>query len=393
MPNRRPRWLTLLLPLALGWAQLTLAACGPAPATSSRSAPAKRFAPPEAARLETVHGVPILTLVGSPRARGLQQGRLLREQIRTMIDMYARVMVPRLLGSWEKAAAAARRMEPHLTVNTRTEMRAMAETAGVTYEELLVLNTHIETLMVGCASLVTQGERASGQTYLGRNTDFPAPMFMRKMVLIAVNKPTRGKAWANVTYPGWLGIGTALNAAGIAVTINGGSTTDTRGDCTPIMLLVRQALSRAASVEELLALIERGRRCTGWLVMAADRTGGQLAELSARHAARRRPVRGLLTATNHNLTPALVRLAQRLEPDADTLLRYRALSGSLHVGTQSLVTLQRALHTAPVFTPITITSAVLEPASYDLWLWRSGLDHPGTFTKIGLRTRLLGPGR
>lgn len=385
-----PQWMGPVTALAL--LGCTLTAC-PADRHSGRATPSRpRRAAIKAGQLEHVKGVPILTLTGTAEQRGTLHGRLLAAQIRLMIKGYLRPMVKKALRGWPNAVAAAKKMEPFIAADDKREMRAMARAAGVTYEEILVFNTHVDVLltkltsMLGCSTVSAQGTSTGGVVYLARNVDFPSPPAFYKHSLLVITHLPGGEVYAYYGVPGFLAPITGLNAHGVAVSVNGGDPKKGRLDCAPIGLQMRSALASARSAESLISHLEKGRHCAGWLVTAADPTrGAMVLEVSAQRAARRRPQNGLLVSTNHFRTKAM-RTSPPM-PKHDSYRRLIHLSQVLRGARIDHKRLIQALHTKPVFRPSTIHTVIINVAARRMWLWRRGTP-TGVFTALDLKPRL-----
>ncbi len=335
-----------------------------------------RPATTSAGRLQLVGGVRVLTLRGTPRQRGEAHGRLLGAQVRAVVKLYVRGFLSRVMGGWGNAMAVARAAEGSIPRTLRQELRGLARAARVSYDELLVLNAHVDALASGCSSITVQAPAsASGRVLLARNLDWSAPAGMQDLAVLMVVHGPGGRAFASYTYPGFLGVLTAVNDAGVAVSMNVSQSRDRARRCHPTPLLIRSALRRAATAEELLKHMVAGKRCSGFLITAADaRTGGRVLEMTAGRTALRLPVAGLLLSTNHFRTTAMRPLQGMMY--ANSMGRLLSLQRWLgrrptasRVGEASL---WRALRKAPVKNRGTIMTVIVDPAKLRMRVWERG---------------------
>lgn len=348
----------------------------------------------KAGRLENVGGVRVLTLTGTPPQRGEAQGRLLGAQVRVLVKHYVRGFVVRVMGGWKNALAVARAAEPQIPAALRHEMRALAKAAGVTYEEILVLNAHVDAIASGCSSITVQKPlAAAGRVLLARNLDWSAPPGMENLAVVMVVHAPGGRSFASYTYPGFLGVLTALNDAGVAVSMNVSNSKDRARRCRPTPLLIRTALRQAMTAEDLLRRMAAGKRCSGFLITAADAgAGGRVLEMTAGRTAHRLPEAGLLLTTNHFRTSAMRPLQGLFY--ANSKGRLRALQQGLGKKPAGQpvdeATLWRALRTAPVKNTATIMTVIIDPAARRMRVWERGTKSSAGLT-ISLRNRLKSP--
>ncbi len=225
---------------------------------------------------------------------------------------------------------------------------------------------------------------------LARNLDWTAPAGMQDLAVVMVVHAPGGRAFASYTYPGFLGVLTALNDAGVAVSMNVSNSRDRARRCRPTPLLIRSALRRAATAQELLKHIASGKRCSGFLITAADaKAGGRVLEMTAGRTAQRLPSAGLLLSTNHFRT-AVMRPLQGLMY-ANSMGRLRALQKWLKgPSPRQLIdeaALWRALRSAPVRNRATLMTVIIDPARRRMRLWERGSRAPGGLT-VELAKRL-----
>ncbi|HEX5138227.1 MAG TPA: hypothetical protein VFY93_14720 [Planctomycetota bacterium] len=96
---------------------------------------------PAAASLETIDGVTVVHVAGTPKEMGEQAGRLLKDRIRALLTDYLGAALP---GDRSPVLLAARQMEAHIPARYRDEMKALAAAADVPYDDLLLGNVMVD---------------------------------------------------------------------------------------------------------------------------------------------------------------------------------------------------------------------------------------------------------
>lgn len=341
-------------------------------------------------RLEKIAGVPVVFLRGTPAQRGLALGRLLKQPIRRIIKKYLRGMVFPRLGGKEMALVVARAAEPMISAEVKDEMKGIAQGADVSYDDVLMLNAHVDALVVGCSTAVILPAAAADRGMItGRNLDWPAPRGMEKLAVLEVVRSEKGVSYANYTYPGFVGILTGINACGVSVAMNVSSSKDNSRSCVPTPLLLRDALERSKSASSLLSHVSRARRCSGFLITAADPRGASVLEVSAGKTGMRAPKKNLLLSTNHYRSKVMIPV-QKGEPGRSTLDRLEALSKGLERWKGKGITvfdLISLFSSSPVHNKSTLMSVILSNTHKRVWLWEKGMT-AGDYKKLDLEDYL-----
>lgn len=382
--------------MKLTWTIVSLSAClSILPACPAKHPePAPRPAPGQAAagKLELVSGVRVLTLRGTPVQRGAAHGRLLKAGVRAVVARYVKGLVVRALGGWSNALAVARAAEPEIPKDVKDELRALARAAGVSYEELLVLNAHVDAMASGCSSITAQAPATrGGEVLLARNLDWSVPPGMENLALLMIVHQPGRQPVASYTYPGFVGVLTALSGAGVAVSMNVSNSRDRARRCVPTPLLIRAALEKAKTAKDLLDTIAAGKRCSGFLITAADpKGGGRVLEMTAGRTAVREPRKGLLISTNHFRSPTMTALQGLYY--ANSKERLESLNHWLEPPRNEPIgagELWKALRTSPVYSRATLMTVLAFPRALKLRLWERGMGHE-QFREVSLADRLRG---
>lgn len=210
-------------------------------------------------------GFRTLYLWGTPRQRGYAQGWLLAEVIvenfdadieklmqRVRKDQYEnrllKIVVPRFAFSEDEEAELQGMFAGIQARLPAAKRRLSFLEREITLMDLKAANTVGDWMALGCSSYAIDGSRTpDGSPAAGRNFDFPA----FKMVLddqhVVVHAP-QGDAigWAGVSYPGCVGVMTAMNTDGVFISIH-----DVRIFPTPITA-VRRNVPRLCAMRRVM---------------------------------------------------------------------------------------------------------------------------------------------
>lgn len=236
--------------------------------------------------LEVIDGAKVLHVKGSPYEMGYQQGALLKDdihaQVRFLLDVKAREFSEGLkfeLGGLRikpdpKAlitmiAQAQREFVPE---RFHEEMRGVADGSGVPLEEIIICNFIPE--MFHCSGFALVGSATEGGTlYHGRVLDYGTDWRLQDHAVLVVAEPEGKLPFVNVTYAGFIGSVTGMNAEQISIgEMGGGGLGHWAG--TPMSFLVRIALEEATSLDDAIAVFrDRPRTCEYYYVIADGETG------------------------------------------------------------------------------------------------------------------------
>ena len=246
----------------------------------------------------------------------------------------------------------------------RVEMQALADAAGVTYEDILALNTFLDTDGIVeseksyCINLVAFGPAtADGRLLHGRNLDFPAGEVAEKAAAVFLYRPqgisakrpdaheprrdsstsplanardsarndcygaceggadNSSASFLSVAWAGFIGALTGMNEHGLTVTEISSRTRHVSPEGVPLMLLLRMILQYASDIEEAIEIIRSTPRTAGFNITLTDWRVPEAVcvEFDAERVGIRRARRSVLVVSENRLTPALSP-GQRLSP-------------------------------------------------------------------------------
>jgi hypothetical protein len=261
-------------------------------------------------------------LAGSPEAIGQQMGRLLHPEMVAIEDELLgqfRHFVPLSpLRALIVDVARTRFGDADQGMDPRRRREIAAQSLAFqpdpfdgfmpTYDRLVFLNSLYDVSLsfehsplLGCTTFVARGAATEGgHVLVGRNFDFEAgPTFDRGKAVFLVLEDGR-IPYASVSWPGFVGAVTGMNAEGLAVVIHGGRARDVVPGGEPVPHAVREVLGRARTVGEAIAILEERPPMVSHILVVADAAGDAAAVERAPgapiHARRAEPV---LAVTNH----------------------------------------------------------------------------------------------
>ncbi len=331
-----------------------------------------------------------LELAGTPRERGRRHGRVLgadlRRMRRALLTYLARLSLYTIAGPlFGLLVVLARRLWPHLPPSLQEEMAGVAQGAEVGLGTVLLINVldDLANNSPRCSALAVGGERTDQGLYLmGRNLDYPlfTTVLSRLQTLFLV-APDQGQPFASLAWPGYVGVCTGINKAGVALAQLAAMSRDRTLKGVPAALRFRQALEAGATVAGVAAHILRLPGTIGNNVMLCGPREAPVLELSARRGVARRPREGLITATNHYQSPTMQPLRGRFPPrpplspmpahmftDAYSEARnarLQELARGRRLGPQHL---QQILADRQVANPGTVVCTVFQPAQSRVWV-------------------------
>jgi hypothetical protein len=264
-----------------------------------------------------------LELWGSPQERGRRHGQNLGAEIRVLrrvllaylarISFYAGALPLFGLLTW-----LARGFWSHIPIQLREELAGVAAGADLGLGSLLLINVvdDLANNSPRCSALAVGERRTAEGTYLmGRNLDYP--LFIDHLVRLQtlfLLEPHQGKRMASLAWPGYVGVCTGMNYAGVALAQLSAVCRERSLKGIPAAFRYRQALEVGNTVKAVAARVLNSPGTIGNNLLLCDPQAALVLELSARHHARRHPREGLLTVTNHFQSPAMEGLKGRFPP-------------------------------------------------------------------------------
>jgi isopenicillin-N N-acyltransferase-like protein len=329
------------------------------------------FQYPEARRgtgeLRTIHGIPVLTVTGSPEEIGTATGLLTKSAAEGLFGYFDDLLKrSRLDAAWPWLVKSSEGMLTRFPAAYRAELEAGVKAAGLPRDKVVVANCLWDIKKLGCSTLfVAPGRSATGQPLMGRNFDFPTLGVLQKYSLVIVARPDGKHAFASVGFPGLVGVVSGMNDAGLSIatldvtaTGDGAPPFDLSG--TPLILTFRRILEECTTVAEAEALLRSVKRTTLMNLAVGDAAGaGVVFELTPKSVGVRKAEEGICCCTNHFRTDGLA---------VNTRCgRFEALSKAKDTPKLGLKDVQDRLHAANQGAG-TMQTMIFEPATRTLHL-------------------------
>ena len=229
----------------------------------------------------------VCVMEGTHREMGYQHGRLLADKARHIIkEGYMRKALYAKGYSRDYVMAQSERMEKHFPKEYIEEMRGLAEglkAAGVDdvpYEDVRTGVTQAEILHYdpdappACSNYAAWGKwTEDGRLLHGRNLDWNVNGDAQDDAAILVWRPEGGIPFMMVGWAGGIGSVSGMNAKGITIGEMTVTSTDATFDGLPLMLMMRRILEDAETLDEAVAIMQKGPRTTGWNFILGDGKG------------------------------------------------------------------------------------------------------------------------
>ncbi len=250
-------------------------------------------------------GKKLLYLEGDAYHRGLSEGYLCAEGVYRITHDFVDALLFEMIGLPISGAdipiiwpivkglitQASLSQEHAVPEEYRLEMRGIADGAksrgyDVTYEEVLTVNVDFDFLLsavypvscILCNEFAVFGEATDGPLYHGRDFMFGTggDVFSGEALLI-VQKPVEGYAFVASAAPGFVGTPTAMNEHGVSFAMDMAPSKLNRPLVSGMgaLLLCRQVVEHADSMEEGLKTVQDTPRGVSWLYMIADAGEGK----------------------------------------------------------------------------------------------------------------------
>jgi isopenicillin-N N-acyltransferase like protein len=276
--------------------------------------------------------IPLLTTEGDARARGLAHGRRFAPEIADNVGTYLRRFAASGLDRGASFAEAERWLKAITdeAPSYAEEMRGIAEGSGQSNETIALLNARYELAFTlfgqeanqgstkhgvmkedllevgpdGCTTFGLLGEgTADRHAWLGQNWDWLAGVHGRTFVLRA--RRTDKPGFVCLTEAGIAGGKMGVNECGIGLVENGlASSHDGRHPYRkPFHVRCREVLDAERFEDASRPVTDTPRTCSANFVIGE--AGGRIVDIetSPDHASRSYPTNGIITHSNHFLTP------------------------------------------------------------------------------------------
>ncbi len=227
--------------------------------------------------LEEVNGYRVLHVKGTPYAMGYQHGALLRDDIRQSVrylfDVKAKEMKVEMAGlslldPKKVIAGIAETQRKYVPERFFEEMKGIADGAGMEVEEIITANFIPEMFHCSGFALCNSATKG-GKLYHGRILDYGCDWQLQDHAILIIAEPTGRIPFVNVSYAGFVGSVTGMNAERISVGEMGGKGLG-HWEGIPMALLVRMVLEEADDLGRAISIFRDNPRTCEYYYVIAD---------------------------------------------------------------------------------------------------------------------------
>ncbi len=231
--------------------------------------------------LEEVGGHKVLHVAGTPYEMGFQHGVLLKDNVHSMVRYLLDVKSKDMTMEWngvkfltpQRVIAGIQATQKKFIPEWYSEeLRGLADGSGVPLADVAACNFIPE--LFHCSGFALSGAAtANGEVYHGRVLDYGIDWKLQEHPVLMVAKPDGKIPFLNVTYAGFIGSVTGMNAEKVSLGEMGGRGLG-KWKGVPMAVLMRWALQEAKTLEEAIAVFrDNPRTCEYYYVIADGKTG------------------------------------------------------------------------------------------------------------------------
>jgi len=323
--------------------------------------------------LERIDGYPVLHLKGTPYEMGYQHGVLFRDHVRENARYMLDVKGEQLALEWGPIRVKPRVLIESIIETQKRfvsdryleEIRGLADGSGLPEADVRLTNFIPE--MFHCSGFALMNSATQdGTLYHGRVLDYAIDWRLQEHAVIVVAEPEGRIPFVNVTYAGFIGSVTGMNARHVSVgEMGGGGIGHWEG--VPMAWLVRDALERAQTLDDAVGIFrDSPRTCQYFYVIADAKTNRAVGMEAAWNA-----FFTVAPGEYHPMLPKPVKDAVLLSVgDRYDELARRAAAGH---GTFTAETALRLMD-RPVAMQSNLHNVLFEPVSTRFWVANAGAD-------------------
>lgn len=231
--------------------------------------------------------IPVVVVKGTPYEMGQQQGKLIRAEATEMIQS---LMQKVQAGEPERCSnasldAAWNAIAPHTDVRFKEELRGFAAGSGISLKTLQRAHAMPVVMDYSCSSIAAWGSATKdGHLYQTRNLDWSINLGVQDYPCITVYIPEQGVPHVNITFAGFIGANTGMNARGIVLSEMG----DSPGKEYPFEMngvhfttLFRQVMYDAQDLDQAVDLFKQAKRIKKYHYVVGDGTSRRAVKMLA----------------------------------------------------------------------------------------------------------------
>lgn len=226
--------------------------------------------------LELIDGYPVLHLKGTPREMGFQHGALLRDKVTANMQNLLEMKGNETLVNFGPIKVKPRQaiesiitiQKPFVPQKYFEEIEGLAAGSGLKPEDARVANFIPE--MFHCSGFaIANSATKDGTLYHGRVLDYAIDWKLQEYAVLIIAEPDGGIPFVNVSYAGFIGSVTGMNAEHVSVgEMGGGGLGFWSG--VPMSFLVREVLEQGKDLDTAVGIFRDSRRTCQYFYVVAD---------------------------------------------------------------------------------------------------------------------------
>ena len=323
--------------------------------------------------LERIDGYDVLHLKGTPREMGFQHGALLRDKVRSnmhnILDVKGETTLIEVAGLKVKPRQGIELIisiqKPYVPKKYFEELDGLAEGSGLKASDARAGN-FIPELFHCSGFAIANSATKDGTLYHGRVLDYAVDWGLQEHAVLIVAEPEGGIPFVNVTYAGFIGSVTGMNAEHVSVgEMGGGGLGFWTG--VPMAFLVREVLEKGKDLDTAISIFRDNRRTCQYFYVVADGKTNTAVGMEASAGVFSLVKQG----ESHPLLPTAVKDCVLLSAgDRYRLLVERAQAGHGEFDAQAAIELM----SRPVAMKSNLHNVLFEPKSTRLWVANASPD-------------------
>ena len=231
--------------------------------------------------------IPVVVVRGTPYEMGQKQGELIKQNAKELCGNFLGILQSRDPKRFSNKAldAAWKAVAPHTDPRFKKELHGFAKGSGIPLRTLKRVHVLPVIADYSCSSIAAWGEATiDGHLYQTRNLDWEMGVKAQDHPLIVIYIPKVGIPHANITFAGYIGSNTGMNAAGIALSEMG----DSPGSDFPFDMngvhfttLFRRVMYDAHNLDEAIDLFKTAKRIKKYHYVVGDGKNQQAVKMLA----------------------------------------------------------------------------------------------------------------
>jgi predicted choloylglycine hydrolase len=254
--------------------------------------------------LRYLENIPVVYLEESGYNTGLNHGKLLKDQVQEVVRILKDdiLQVRTFSGFFIQTylLQKAKAFDAYIPQIYREEMKGIAEGAGVSYNDILLINTYDDLLnLLGCSSVSITKNDSNALFFHARNLDYGIDVLAGKNVVFHY----LDKEFISVGFPGYIGALSSTNYSGISLSSHTASVQKNNLGM-PTGILYRKIMEEAHSIADVESLLSNTSRTIGNNLVISSLVENQALtfEITADTFVML-PKKGYAIATNHFVSP------------------------------------------------------------------------------------------